>query len=208
MPDCDDVDLSSLDLFRPDYTQTQVADLDSLIPPTVVIPFEGIVIAFDQSIAHTGYVVVDLNAMSGISVVAMDQIVTVSDGRTGWDDNFARSVTLWRQTCAVLRQYSPMVVIHEMPPVGNGPGIRRPESSIVAAGVIQVAAAAIEVPVRMVSAQKAKHHLTGVKNASKRLVRKSLMERMPQVFSTKQNRINEHTVDALALVVTFFDSDR
>jgi Holliday junction resolvasome RuvABC endonuclease subunit len=135
----------------------------------------------------------------------MDVISTVSHGNKSWQDTYDRAVDLLRDLETLFGRVSPMLVIHELPPIAVR-NMYRAESSIVAAAMIQGAASRFGIPVKMVSAQSAKKHLTGNHNANKKLVRDALQARFPAEFKTRSLRITEHGCDALALVVTYLDT--
>jgi Holliday junction resolvasome RuvABC endonuclease subunit len=197
--------LDTLERFRPDTPPETLAEDtgDALLILEGSLFAEGLVVAFDPAIANTGYAVVD---RSGERLHILDMGVfstTATPDRSSWDATFKRAVALDVFVRGLLCKWTPALVLHEMPPVGGGPTIHRADSSIVASCVVQLASAALEVPVQMVSAQKAKKVLTGKAKADKKQVRRVLEEMFPAEVKTRSLRWNEHSADALALVVTW-----
>lgn len=147
-------DLAVLDMFKPGTVLVEVetgfVDRGELIIPQGMS--DGTLISFDQSIANTGYVVLDCDSMIGISILEMNVIHTVSrNGNKSWEDTLDRCTQLLEQVTELLLKFRPTLILHEMPPVGRG--MYRAESSVVAATVIRCVGALHSIPVNMVSAQ-------------------------------------------------------
>jgi Holliday junction resolvasome RuvABC endonuclease subunit len=123
-----------------------------------------------------------------------------------WDDTLERATRLATEVRFLLDVNYLEMVLHEMPPVGTGPYVRRSESSVVAATVIRVESARSGIPVAHVSAQKAKKHLTGDSRADKKDVREAIEKRIANGQLTTLatlTRWNSHIYDAIALALTF-----
>jgi Holliday junction resolvasome RuvABC endonuclease subunit len=166
----------------------------------------GILIAFDQSLANTGYVVIDCDPILGVSFLEMGCFHTVTiDQRKSWDDTFNRSVQLFDFLRILVGKYEPTLILHETPPVGESPYVRRADSSIVTATVIRTVAALNHTQVEMVGAQSVKAYLTGNRNAKKKEVREALEIRFDIQLKTPGLVLNEHTFDALGIAVTFLE---
>ena len=76
----------------------------------------------------------------------------------------------------------------------------RPESSLVSATALRIAANEMSVGIRMVGAQRAKKVITGNGNAKKPEVRARLLELVPGLDKLKP--LNEGVIDAVALAYT------
>ena len=73
----------------------------------------------------------------------------------------------------------------------------RPESSLCAAVVVRGIASDLDIPCKMIGAQKVKKRLTGDGNAAKNLVRAALLRQWPDLANEKP--WNEHISDAMGL---------
>jgi len=195
-------DFSALNQFRP---AAKVTESDETPPKSFRWTGNGVIVAFDQSLANSGYVVAEV-AQKRLSVMASGTIHTVTTGgRKSWTDTLYRARELIEPMGAVLAEYQPVLIIHEMPPIGNSRSMRRPDSSILSSLALWVAAG--ETPIRMVDARAAKKYLTGKPGATKKEVRTALEKRLGDVFQAPDLRKNEHTYDALALLITFIHKE-
>jgi len=199
-------DLSTLDRFKPSVvaviTETGFADRREPITPQGMS--DGTLISFDQSLANTGYVVLDYDSVVGISILEMDVIHTMSRyGNKSWEDTLDRCTQLLQKVLELLLKFRPTLILHEVPPVGRG--MYRAESSTVTATVIRCVGYSEKIPVSMVSAQRVKKCLTGDGNAKKRLVREALEKRFEVQLKTPGLKKTEHGFDALGIIVTFLE---
>lgn len=204
-----DTDFSKLTTFAPD-APAPADDIEAMVDDAMsgldATSSEGTILTFDQSLANTGYVVLDYCLAVGISILEMDVIHTYTvNNNTSWTDTLQRGTQLAPHVSSLIIKYHPRLILHEMPPVAKGPFIHRSDSSIVTAEAIWVVADMAEIPVVMVSAQKAKKHLTGNAKASKQEVRAALEARYEEKLRMPGFRRNEHTFDALALAVTYLE---
>lgn len=209
-------DLTALTKFNPLWSKSFDPDLFPVTEPTVVaLPIPNLfvggpkkTIAFDQAIANTGWCV--MFHQEGISSEILDAgtIKTVaSDDRTSWDDTLFRSTQVMAGVLELLWKHVPDLVIHEMPPVGSGPFMRGTYSSVCAAVAVRCAALQAILPVAQVSAQEAKKFLTGDGNAKKPEVRQAVNKIIEEgwlfVNPETKIRLNEHIIDAVALILAY-----
>jgi len=169
------------------------------VPATVEQPAVkrriGSILAFDQAVAATGWA----------CLVATEDEVTIRGLGTfktvpitgGHEDTLLRAVQLHADFERLIDGLGPDIVAHETPPVGAR--MSRPESSLVAATALRIAAAHAHIDVVMIGAQRAKKRLTGNGNATKPQVREALLSLLP---SLSGHRLNENVVDATAIGMT------
>ena len=195
-------DFSLLTKFKPNATIVPIAPF---IKKKSSQEFRiGTVVAFDQALANTGYVICEIADDKPFVVTEMGTLhTTTTDGRTAWDDNFYRTCELESAVSLLLDEKSPDLVLCEMPPVGQSGKMRRTESSILAASAIW--SARWPLPVEMVAARKVKKHLTDNPSASKTEVRQALEERFGDALDNSLFHKNEHTFDALGIAVTYLE---
>ncbi len=207
-------DFTDLAQFNPSWSKSHDPDLTPVVEPVLSLPipnlFEGTkkVIAFDQAIANTGWVVMFHQAGISSEILDAGTIRTVaSEERTSWDDTLDRSTQVMKEVLELLWKHAPDLVLHEMPPVGSGPFMRGTYSSVTAAVAVRCASLQAALPVDQVSAQAAKNVLTGNPKAKKPEVRKAVNRLIEegQLFLNPEAkiRLNEHIVDAIALILTY-----
>lgn len=184
-----------LDDFRVDDV---AVDLDGNVIAPFVPFFRGRILAFDQALANTGWVLVNGNPWRLYQTGAI-RTSSVFQGHVG---NLSRQQDLREEVGGLIETWNPDLIVHETPPVGGR--MQRPESSLLGASAIWSAALDRSVPLCMVSAQTAKKRLCDIRDADKRMVRKGLEQLLPEtVFEAKNKKMqwNEHVRDALALAV-------
>ena len=198
-------DFSALARFKP-VNATNAAKSTETAPKAFKWTGNGKIVSFDQSLANTGYVVAEV-AQKQISVIASGTIHTVnSGGRKSWTDTLYRARELIEPIRGVVAEHDPVLILHEMPPIGNSRSMHRPDSSILSALAIWVAVDPL--PIRMVDARTVKRHLTGKAGATKKEVRTALESRLGGVLDDKHLRRNEHTFDALGILYTYITKER
>jgi Holliday junction resolvasome RuvABC endonuclease subunit len=165
--------------------------------------WNGRAIAFDQSLASTGYVLFTFDGSLQVEDMGM---IKTSSTFSGWTDNFYRAQWIYTEVVNLFGQHKLDLVLHEMPPIGGSPFLRRPDASIVAATAIQCAASHVGLEVKMVSAQVVKKYLTGNYRAEKKGVREALLERFGTTLQGHKFSLNEHTYDALGIAVTYVET--
>jgi Holliday junction resolvasome RuvABC endonuclease subunit len=166
------------------------------------------VIAFDQALANTGWVVVRYDFFAPPLLYALGTIKTPPlDDRVSWDDTLERSTRLMAGVLDLLYLFGPDLVLHEMPPVGGGPFVRAAYSSVVAAVSVRTAAYLTKAPVDHISAQSVKKFLTGNGNAKKQEVRKAInaLIESGRVDTNPAERfqLNEHIADAIGIALAY-----
>jgi Holliday junction resolvasome RuvABC endonuclease subunit len=207
-------DLTDLAKFNPTWSQSHDPDLEPVTEPMVSLPIPNLfignkkVIAFDQAIANTGWVIMYHQAGISSEILDAGTIKTVaSEDRTSWDDTLYRATQVMTGVLELLWKHSPDLVLHEMPPVGSGPFMRGTYSSVCAAVAVRCATLQAALPVDQVSAQEAKKVLTGNGNAKKKEVRQAVNKIIEEgglfVNPEAKIRLNEHIVDSIALILTY-----
>jgi Holliday junction resolvasome RuvABC endonuclease subunit len=167
---------------------------------------EGIVLALDQTIGHTGLVALE-HTEHYLRVVDTKTIRTDPvEGAEGYEDTIQRAAMLAEALTPIFQRvafYFPGgEVVHEAPPVGGK--FNRPESALLAAYAVRQAARAASLAVRpMVYPREHKKLVTGSANAGKPQVATAfpllLAELEVQNFPT---RTNEHVRDAMCVALT------
>lgn len=179
-------DFSGLKKFR-DGPQEEVEEtIDEIVPFDDLL----VILAFDQSLANTGFALV-----FGKKVILTGNLKS-KESLSGHEASLDRAVILYDEVHSLLERHKPDLVVYETPPVGGGRMIR-PESSLMAATVLRVASAKLSLPTKMVGAQTAKKRLVGNGNAKKPEVREAIKKLDPNVMLIKP--MNEGIFDAIAL---------
>ena len=170
-----------------------------LVKPDVVFQ-HGEVIAFDQSIANTGYVYL-VSGKEGVRVEMCGSLAVPPDGYPkGHEGTLLRADTLAALADRILRRLPVTTVVHETPPVATG-RMARPESSLVSATAIRQVARHHGHPVVMVSNQHSKKVLVDNGNATKAEWHQAI-ERLPWTH-TGHRPTNEGQRDAMCLALTY-----
>jgi Holliday junction resolvasome RuvABC endonuclease subunit len=178
--------------------------------PILDIRRKGVLLAFDQSLSNTGYVVLDNqspNFMDAQLKFMTTGMLKARDDVKGHEKVLDRAMDLFWEVQDTCRQWRPTWVTFETPPVGGR--MSRPESSLLGAHSIRLAAL-IENPfvkVQMVSRQAAAKRWTGNGNADKKVVRAALEALLAyHQIEKPQGPWNEHVVDALSLGLLFMEA--
>lgn len=169
----------------------------------------GTVMAFDQSLRKTAWVVLRYDQDDDHPTVLDAGMCRTkpSDSLDGWPSTLRDARTQVRQIadavdgCAALHGVE--VVAHEAPPFGSN-RIRRPESSILTSLAVWLAAETAGVELHMLNNQSAKHLLTGLRSATKPVVGKAVMN---LTWIRGLHLVtNEDLRDAVAVALTYFES--
>lgn len=162
--------------------------------PPIEVNYKGIVLAVDQSLANSGWVVIDART----SLDPVDRgTFSASTALEGNEANLKRGEDIYDVFCNWLAHMRCDVLVHEMPAARNT--VQRPESALLAALSLRLAARSVGIPYKMISANRAKLVVTGFSRADKKRVRRTILERYPHLTSM---RMNEHVLDAYALALT------
>ncbi len=205
----DDVTFEGLGEFNPEVIPrpTEEVDLEQIwVEDFSRHSIHTRVIAFDQAIANTGWCIVSFQVGFPPQVEQAGTIKTETlNGRTSWDDTLERSQRLLGHAYELIFAEGVDLVLHEMPPVGNGPFMRGSWSSIVAATAVRGAAFMADIPVFHVSAQSVKKYLTEDANAKKKKVREAIDKLTDdgRLLMAGDIRLNEHIVDAIGIALTW-----
>lgn len=131
----------------------------------------GIVICFDQSLTKTAGMCVHREG-SAVAVRGVKQFAGHTDA-CGDEGNFQKGTTIYHRFIEFLMSMKghhrdeQITVVHEAPPVGGGV-VMRPESSLLAAQALRIAADRLDIPVApMVSPAQHKKAICGNARADK-----------------------------------------
>lgn len=167
-------------------------------PTTYISTLSGAIMAVDQSLSATGWVVMALDAARP-KVVHHGTLLTVYVGDRGYADGMlTRGALLYESFMSLLLVHQPVLIIHETPPMGQT-NMRTAESSTLSAMALRCAASANHIPVEMVHARHAKKVLTGDANATKQAVKAVVA----QAVDGLPNRFPEAVADAVAVALTW-----
>jgi hypothetical protein len=154
---------------------------ESWRPPTIDDLGFGIVIAFDQTLSATAGMCVHRKG-DGLVVRGVKMMAGVAADRNelGNEGNLQKGVTLYHRFIEFLmsmKGHHPdeqITVVHEAPSVGGGT-IRHPESSLLAAQALRIAADRLDLPVApMVTSSAHKKAVCGDARADKAKAHRSL----------------------------------
>ena len=163
---------------------------------------DGTVLAFDQSLNATGYVLLRCDR-GHLCIEQASQIPMPEISAKGHEANLLKGVALWQRMCAVLTAtasgYPGAEIAHETPPVGGR--MARPESSLLSALSLRIAAATFGWEVTMVGAQKAKRWIAGNANADKKTAHAALAQHFGDLPGYEYIT-NEAKCDALMIALT------
>lgn len=141
-------------------------------PPTLDDFGIGRVMAFDQSLSATGMVLVNRTPdMLAVTDAASYSGVPQDLEATGREKDLQRGVHLWAIFSGLFRSLAPeIVLVHEAPPLGAGAGgaMRTPESSIMSAQALRIAARQHSREILMVGPRQHRKLICGNANAKKR----------------------------------------
>lgn len=155
------------------------------------------VLVFDQALANTGWAMIWAHHSVGLQVYGTGLFKTES--KKGHKGSLERATWLYGQYRSLIESwqgtFNGLYVACELPNVGAS---YRPESSLMAATALHIAALECNTTVDLVGAQTMKKHMTGNARASKQEVKAAVIERL----DLEGHRKNEHIYDALGLGVT------
>lgn len=157
------------------------------------------ILAVDQSLDNSGIVWFDYDKSLSIVGRALLSCPYLLSGH-------AASLKRAQELIPLFRSYfdDMDIVIYEIPPLGNM--VQRPESSLLAAMAVCVAAESVGVlSCEGVSPNKAKKFLTGSGVANKTKVREGLYQKFPEMA---KHKLNQHQADAAALAVTYLFAEK
>lgn len=194
--------------FRsPDYVEPSDPPLEPLL---VLSPSSQIqkIISFDQALSETGYVVIQsLGPHSPPRFEATGMLSATHDVK-GHENTLLRAASLYLEAKDLIAYHKPsmdlsFVVVHETPPTSAGPGrMARPESSLLAALAIRIAAMESGCRVVMRARQKAYKRFTGSGNADKKYMKEALTKLLDaRGIQRPTGPWNQHVIDALGLAL-------
>lgn len=149
------------------------------------------ILAVDQSLANTGLVWVESDPLQ----VTAKGMLKSRGLLSGNEATLRRAEEMVGEFDALLSDDIDLVLF-EVPPLGNL--VQRPESSLLSALALRVAARKKGKTCVGVNTNKAKKFLTGSAQARKPKVREALLEKYPQFAG-----LNQHQTDAVSLAVTY-----
>jgi Holliday junction resolvasome RuvABC endonuclease subunit len=164
------------------------------LAPVSKLKFSGEqwVLAIDQSMASTGWVLLASNDDGEPIVIGTGMIVTNPTGKGSFEDTYGRMLQI-EDGFMALTGLNPSRIVHEMPAVYG----KRTEASLLASVVLRLTARRRDIPISMVAAQKMKRIIAGKPNASKDEVRAAVKSLLPDIVRHKP--LNEHVYDAAAI---------
>lgn len=186
------MDLSSLERFA------ETVKVSTWQPVTHQDLAPGMVLAFDQSLSSTGWVVLVVDS-TGTEIRECGTLKNEGDPLKGSARSLARFSEMIPEVTRVLIVNSCATVVHENPPAASS--VSRPESSLLAAAAIHAACAERGNAPHSVQAQHAKKVVTGNGNARKPDVA-SAVKALTWIRGVDRLK-NEHQRDALAIALTF-----
>ncbi len=132
---------------------------------------DGVVLAFDQSLNATGWVlmVFDGNRPGVIEAGVWDGTTVEAVGPEG---TLQKGTLVFQRSLDILVKHPEAELAHESPPTGGK--MARPESSLVSANSLRNAAHMYGRPFTMVSGQAAKKMICGDSNAKKAVAHRAL----------------------------------
>lgn len=154
------------------------------------------VLGVDQSLSNTGMVVV---AIGTVPDLLSKHMLTSRSAVEGTESALRRAVELhgeFRNFMKLMSSWEVDEIIHETPPTANR--MQRPESSLLAAMGLRLAAEEFGLPYLAVHSNTAKLHFTGSGVAKKPVMHERMWGIYPEI---KAKKLNEHQADALALVI-------
>lgn len=166
------------------------------------------VLAFDQAMRNTGYVLLDGRGQTPVISQART-LRTVANEQTGWRSTYIAQETMAFQIADVIRDHADVdLIVHESPPSAR---MARADSVLLAGLSVRLMARmfAPGVPVWMIGKQKAANILIGNPQAEKKMIKKTFQRIVDTTANTwvagiteiAGNTYNEHQYDALALAI-------
>lgn len=159
------------------------------------------VLGFDQTVRNTGVALVE-STPAGCVVLHAETARTSAAVQAGWDSTLRSAADQADQLAELVSRlvgrWPDLVVVHELPAVGAA---FRPESSILAALGVHLAARPHGRPVHLVQNQQMKRLVTGDAKATKDGVKRALLA-MPWLDG-REHLTNADIRDAAALALTW-----
>lgn len=193
-----------------EMAQDAVDSLAKSLPPNMRV------VAFDQSLAHTGWCWIVTSAAGVPEVAETGMIETVTNGNEDYEDSFQRGVTLFHRYLELLLRISPNLVAHEMPAIIGGRmaasknAKKGREGNLIACTALRCAHSIYEgqtgrlIPLDMLNNQHIKKVLTGDARAEKAAVREAV--RKLYRLDGRGLRLNENTYDSMGVgTVALYD---
>lgn len=164
----------------------------------VAWPHDTSILAFDQSLANTGWAFVHFIPGHRPVVEAKGTLVTrPHDDLSGFADSFVRGENLHDMALSILTSVEPDVVVHEEPvPMGRMVS-RKQEGAPVAALAVRIATRRAGFTPVMVPIRRCKAWVTGNPNAEKSQMRQGVLA----ALGVSKMSLNEHTTDAIGLAI-------
>lgn len=168
------------------------------------------VLAFDQALGATGWVVLlppidkEIPMLGDLGTWRPPEL----DG-TGPELSLRRAVALEEEIERLIEAYQPEVLVYETPMIEGHRGqqrLFRPESILMGATALRIAAARAHLPAIMIGSTKMKNMVAESRSASKRDIKMAVLALYPEV-AEKPGR-SEHVYDALGMALTSLWSGR
>jgi len=162
------------------------------------------VLAFDQSVANTGWALVAV--VGGVPrVLRTGMVVTEPSGEAQMLDMLRRAMITYANVRSVILANEPQLIVHEIPLGGRGASLKGASSSLLASLAVRIAASEEHIETEMVSGNRVKAHITGSGKASKSEVAAAVRARLPGLKEQKPGPLNEHVYDAIGIALTHLE---
>lgn len=165
------------------------------------------ILAFDQTIANTGWcVIVKTDGLYDLDAWGTFKTAPTKNGVKGTID---RSLQVYNYMEMLLSVTEMDVLAYELPSTTKA-GMQRTESSLVAACMLHLAwdrTVKYAVPLVSVQNNKMKKHVTGNGRATKQEVGAAVKQRLHDDFTPRSDlgRLNEHIRDAIGIALTVLE---
>lgn len=182
-------------------------------PPTRADFRPGFVLAFDQSLANTGFVVLEIKRdkhdRNELTILTSEILRTVdeAEGKGGHAENLRRAQVQYRNYFSLLKSFSVhrshATIAHESPPDGGGK-LMRPESSLLSALALRIAAQEAMFPLGVAVASGTHRKIVcGRGNVDKKTAHEGLATWAPLLVNGYAKHItNEAKRDALSVALS------
>jgi hypothetical protein len=189
------LNLDSLDRFS--NFEITVENVEKVFEPVFVIKHPGPILAFDQTLGHTGWALLRWRPDPGMEAFAQGSWPR-GKAAPGFEGNFAHADLLAVDVDELLVRFPGYVkhIVYEMPAVRG----HRTDSSLMAATAVSSVAAIRHIPHTIVNARHARKVLTGSADATKAEVKKVIERVIPNMKAQKPFNTNVSDAAALGLV--------
>ncbi len=171
--------------------------------------FSGIVLAFDQSLANTGWAIVEFAPDKKPSIESFGTIRTSAGAATGFEDSLLRGETLYKAAHEVVKDAllldmasGHLMVAHESPAMLSKTSrpTNKAEGGPISSMCVRLAAIENGISPVMIGATHAKKVVAGSGLATKPMVKSAVLFTIEN--PPPPHKLNEHVCDAVAIAIT------